>query len=148
MTSEKKQQQAKVKLLKLTQLTKDVVLDNESLVPTKQPTYSDWRLPTITELLTLVDYTKYEPASSILGIKSSFYWSSTVYASCARYAWNIYFISGSTNIDEKRYKLYVRCVRDGETGLEWSATSDNRMTWNEAIDYASNLTAPVYYKEQ
>ena len=49
---------------------------------------------------------------------------------------------------DKSIKRLVRCVRDGENGLEWSATTKNRMVWNEAIEYAKNLVAPVYYKDK
>lgn len=41
---------------------------------------------------------------------------------------------------------YVRCVRDGCHGLEWSKTSKVQMTWKEAVEYAKNLKSPVYYK--
>ena len=77
--------------------------------------YTDWRLPTIKELITLIDYTVHTPASNDPEIKSEHYWSSTVYAhSSSGGAWFVHFYNGyvnSTTLQTSRY--YVRCVRSG-----------------------------------
>jgi hypothetical protein len=97
-----------------------------------------WRLPTIEELLALVDYTKYDPASTV-DITSDYYWSSTTDASRSDYAWLVDFCNGSPDGYYKTASEYVRCVRDTEDGLEWSEDAPKQMTWDEAMKYAESL---------
>ncbi len=99
----------------------------------------EWRLPTILELLTLVDYTKHNPASSDPGIDSDGYWSSITYAFGTSYAWYVYFNNGCTSYNNKAYTNSVRYVRNTKNGLEWSRTMDEKMTWDEAIKYAEDM---------
>jgi len=75
-----------------------------------------WRLPTITELLTLVDHSKYDHCCKTNSLKcvSSYYWSSTTYASYTSYAWYVYFYNGVVNHNYKTGNMYVRCVRGGD----------------------------------
>jgi hypothetical protein len=108
--------------------------------------FNDWRLPTIQELLTLVDYTKHSPASNLADTKSDFYWAFTVNAPYSDDAWGVYFYYGYSSYYHKDYNGYVRCVRNGENGLEWSTSSCFLMSFKEAVAYAMNLVAPVYYK--
>jgi len=115
-------------------------------VPKPIKTYNDWRLPTIKELLTLVNYKKFKPACDLEDTTSSDYWSATTYADFSCSAWNVSFGKGYTDYNFKSNNYSVRCVRDGKNGLEWSKTSENTMTWEEALDYADNLVAEVYYK--
>jgi hypothetical protein len=76
---------------------------------------SDWRLPNKNELLSIVDYTKFNPAidSTFVNITSSSYLSSTTYSSSTNYAWRINFYYGSTHYNRKDVSDYVRCVRGG-----------------------------------
>jgi hypothetical protein len=79
--------------------------------------YSDWRLPAIKELQTLVDVSKYKPAirGGFDNTASSNYWSSSVYVSDSSYAWYVGFSSGYTYyFGNKTHKYYVRCVRAGQ----------------------------------
>jgi len=110
--------------------------------------HEDWRLPVIQELLTLVDYTKIDPASKLKDFSSSYYWSSTTNADSTYSAWIVGFRSGYSGNGSKGSSYYVRCVRNTKYGLEWSHSSIDMMTWNEAIKYASELKAPTYYKEK
>jgi len=75
--------------------------------------FSDWRVPTITELLSLVDYNSYKPA--ILGgfnfIKDKFYWSSTKYKNNNYKNWGVDFENGASKIDNIDKKHQIRCVR-------------------------------------
>jgi|SRR5579859_5841404 len=77
--------------------------------------YTDWRLPTEEELLTLVDRKRYSPAINIElfpNTASEFYWSSTPYAyGPADYAWGVYFDDGDTGIDGRDSGGFVRAVR-------------------------------------
>ena len=108
----------------------------------KEVVYNDWRLPTIKELLTLVDYSTHNPASTF-DITSSLYWSSTIGASSTSYAWNVCFSYGYTYHSYKTNALYVRCVRDSEHGLQWSDDAPSTINWCKAMEYAKNLVAPA-----
>ena len=76
---------------------------------------SDWRLPNVEELISIVDYTKYDPAIDtiyFLNTYASFYWSSTTNAKDTYLAWYVYFYDGYINYHRKSNNNYVRCVRD------------------------------------
>ncbi|MBK8639209.1 MAG: DUF1566 domain-containing protein [Chromatiaceae bacterium] len=79
---------------------------------------SDWRLPTVEELLSIVDYSGYSPAIDSAWFPntlSSWYWSSSPVAYLDIYAWIVYFDSGTCG-----YGFYksdgnpVRLVRGGQ----------------------------------
>ena len=75
---------------------------------------SDWRVPTLNELLTIVDYTRYEPATlkefSHVEI-GTMYWTSTPYLRSKDQFWGIEFKDGATDSASKNYNRYVRCVK-------------------------------------
>jgi hypothetical protein len=78
--------------------------------------HSDWRLPNINELKSIVDRSKVSPAivNGFENTSSSSYWSSTSYEGDKYGAWGIGFSVGSVYGDVKGYIYYVRCVRDGQ----------------------------------
>jgi len=77
---------------------------------------SDWRLPNLNELTSLVDDTKYNPAINEVfqNTDSNDYWSSTSYSNNNEDAWIVYFYSGSQYSRNKYVNYYVRCVRAGQ----------------------------------
>ena len=78
--------------------------------------YSDWRLPNVKELQSIVDYSTYNPAidSSFTNTQSGYYWSSTTYADLTDFAWDVYFNYGYVDLDDKDDGYYVRPVRGGQ----------------------------------
>jgi hypothetical protein len=122
--------------------------------------YSDWRMPDINELQSIVDYSLYDPASSRPGTISGFYWSATTQASSIGSAWGINFNDGDITTYAKTGTYYVRPVRGGshsplcvvddgngngtvtdpETGLLWEQETAGPMTWQEALAYCENLS--------
>ena len=79
--------------------------------------YSDWRLPTRKELLSIVDDTKFNPSIYSTFVNTStlnFYWSSTTTTNNSSNAWHIFFYYGGTNFYYKTNTNYVRCVRAGQ----------------------------------
>jgi len=78
--------------------------------------YSDWQLPTISELETLIDTTKYDLAikKGFNHVVSSYYWSSSPDISGSKYAWYVDFSNGGSYDDDKTDEYYVRCARAGQ----------------------------------
>ncbi|MCD6361375.1 MAG: DUF1566 domain-containing protein, partial [Armatimonadetes bacterium] len=82
--------------------------------------YSDWRLPTIKELASIVNLDRCDPAIDteyFPNTVSSYYWSSTTLAYYTSTAWRVHFYFGYVNGGLKSYSYYVRAVRGGQAGL-------------------------------
>jgi hypothetical protein len=76
--------------------------------------HEDWRVPSIDELVTLIDYSRSIPATDLVfHCVYSFYASSTTCATSEDYAWYVYFYNGSVEERHKDNAEYVRCVRNG-----------------------------------
>ena len=78
--------------------------------------YDNWRLPNINELKTIIDRSRYNPATvSIFEHTSSYYyWSSTTYEGNHEFAWSVYSVDGNISNSNKDCEYSVRCVRDGD----------------------------------
>ena len=72
---------------------------------------SDWRLPNINELKTLINYSKSIPASDFAGIESSNFWSSTSNSNYALQAWTADMGYGKTEVKSKDNNFRVICVK-------------------------------------
>ena len=75
-----------------------------------------WRAPTIQELLSIVDYTRCDPA-----IDSDFFkgpygwtWSATEAASPSGFAWGVYLLDGDSSRLNQGYHAHVLAVRAGQ----------------------------------
>ncbi len=125
--------------------------------------HSDWRLPGIKELMSIVNYGIPYPAPTINSTyfpntNASFYWSSTTDASGTYNAWSVFFYDGLViHYVNSSFLPYVRCVRGGQqsqprftdnrngtvtdssTGLMWQQAEGGLMPWTEALSYCTGL---------
>jgi hypothetical protein len=130
--------------------------------------FSDWRMPTVKELATIVnseftnpriDHTFF-PNTQLSGY---YYWSSTTRTDSSLSAWNVSFYEGVVINGSKSLIYYVRAVRgeqsgsldnlvdngdgtitDTVTGLMWQKVTQNKMKWEPAISYCETLSLANY----
>jgi hypothetical protein len=132
--------------------------------------YSDWRLPTVKELASIVDLSKINPAIDkdyFPDTMSSSYWSSTTVNYSSHYAWYVHFSYGGVGhgYTSKKSTYYVRAVRAGQLdigsfgslaisiapaaavadGAKWRRTGTD--TWRDSGDTESNIPAGTYSVE-
>jgi|GEM_PF-664649 len=107
--------------------------------------YSDWRLPRVDELRTIVDYTRYKPAiDPVFNGRSGDYWSSSTYAGYPDDAWSVHFYYGYVNANYKTYsRFYVRCVRGGPF---WPFDPSNILQANTANTVKDTYRGYVWQK--
>ena len=122
---------------------KEMYNHEEYIKQNKRQGKGRWRLPKIEELLSIVDYTTHNPASTA-DTTSGHYWSSTIFARHTSYAWAVHFDAGNSDYYAKHTSRYVCCVRDTQDGLEWGEETPARMTWDEATVYAEGLNNENY----
>jgi uncharacterized 2Fe-2S/4Fe-4S cluster protein (DUF4445 family) len=73
-----------------------------------------WRLPTFSELLYIVDYTRSDPAIQAVFtyVNQGTYWTSVDFSATKSRAWTIDFRTGKTYYSYKTTNHSVRCVKD------------------------------------
>ena len=78
--------------------------------------FSDWRLPTVQELLSIVDYERTEPAiDPVFECEDSWYWTSTPLASSpSDCSWIVDFSYGGSHWYYQGNEGFVRAVRPGQ----------------------------------
>lgn len=129
--------------------------------------YSDWRLPTIKELVSILDYGRNHPTIDTNYFPKTMlapYWSSTVSSFRGDSAWHINFTYGNDYYTDYESRSYlVRAVRgpqsdntlvdngdgtvtDTSTGLMWqqSTSNTNLLPWTAALSYCEDLTLAGY----
>jgi hypothetical protein len=77
--------------------------------------YTDWRVPTVQELLTIVDYKRAYPAIDPLFTlaKDDGYWSATEVVFSMDHAWGVDYTTGRVFFAQKTLTGHVRAVRGG-----------------------------------
>jgi hypothetical protein len=77
--------------------------------------HTDWRLPSVVELISIVDTDTYNPsidATFFPGTSAvGFYWSVTLYPGAPANAWGVYFNNGYNAYNPMSMAYSVRCVR-------------------------------------
>ncbi len=79
-------------------------------------TYSDWRLPNVKELGSIVGYNGNSPAinTAFFTSQSTYYWSSTTSGAAPLWAWLIDFSYGYVDPHDKTTMSYIRPVRGSQ----------------------------------
>lgn len=74
-----------------------------------------WRLPSVKDLTSIVDYGRRNPAINYVftDTSSDYCWSSTTHQSYTSDAWAVDFYNGGVDRHDKNNPYYVRCVRGG-----------------------------------
>ncbi len=122
--------------------------------------HTDWRIPNMNELQSLVNYQNVSPAvdtafntgcgasCTVLTCSCTqpgYYWSSTTYQGLPTDAWYVDFYAGAGHAGSKSYGSYVRAVRGGSSQLlrtgqtsDYGAGSDGNLQEGAARSYTDN----------
>ena len=73
--------------------------------------HTGWRLPTVNELATLLDYSRKEPASAFPVLSTPYLWSSTSSSDYVYNAWRVFLKKGTVDNAAKDTTAKVLCVK-------------------------------------
>jgi hypothetical protein len=93
------------------------IIDGASCTDYTGGTYSDWRVPSLSELIELsTSESKYfvKPTAPFTGVQADYYWSSTTFATVTAFAWNVNFDNGGVGRSVKSNPDFVWPLRGGE----------------------------------
>ncbi len=79
--------------------------------------HTDWRLPDLSELSSILAQEKYDPAINTTVFPrppSTWFWSASVFTDYPYGAWNVSFFNGDHHYDLKKERFAVRLVRGGQ----------------------------------
>ena len=121
--------------------------------------FEDWQLPSRIELVSIVDFTRQDPALDPVAFPDTpfdWFWSGSTVAGNRELIWYVAFFDGNTHTSSSDSAYHVRCVRHAEarskryfslaegtvsdalTGLTWQrATSPEQLSWADANSYCS-----------
>ncbi|MCB9740856.1 MAG: DUF1566 domain-containing protein, partial [Deltaproteobacteria bacterium] len=129
--------------------------------------FGDWRLPTVHELATLVDYAVAFPGPSLdgtvfSGSSGGKHWTATPRSGMTSHAWFVDFTYGGANTSDATLQQAVRCVRnvgsvtapakrytisgdglsvtDAYTGLIWERKVVGGKNWTGAASHCAGTT--------
>ena len=76
--------------------------------------FEDWRLPTIDELISITDKSKFNPAinPAFKNVNSDMYYSFTKSAESMSNAWAVFFRNGVSIRQDASFRYFARCVRN------------------------------------
>ena len=103
----------------------------------------NWRLPSIYELVTLVDNSKNTDPYLLKGITNSVsdhYWSASSYENDPEYAFGVYFYTGNEGVYPKSATNYVRCVKGEPLDLETLMTLQKKGKLKVSWGVITNIT--------
>ncbi len=75
--------------------------------------YNNFRIPTMDELQTIIDYKNYDSAitNGFDYVANEAYWTTTPFADDEKVVWLIHFKRGERLVKDKHYDRHIRCVQ-------------------------------------